>query len=376
MIWTQRTLLLAIAMFLSSVACSAAPSPGEAGIDADTSAAPPLAGELAEERPIIDAIKIAIDRRDYSALNAMETEFRKSRSRTGSGIWKLSVFHWRVLTELGPKKGNCDDRSTDFFKRWIAAAPNQPAPYITRAAVLEDYAWCLRGDGFASSVSGQAFAGFAAKVDEAQKILADHRRIAAVDPHYYAVMERIYIDQGADKDDFKRLLDEGTAQEPDYHYLYFDAYRYYQPQWYGSDAEIDELARYAAARTTRAEGLGMYARYYWHALNCKCAIRNSIDWPTMKTAMRDVMDRYPSDWNAANFARISCEMRDYEEAGKWLNRVKKDYTDAWTDKVEMRRCEAMAQVQKSTIHSAERCPYAAIEAWPNADFEKYCRHPS
>jgi len=47
-----------------------------------------------------------------------------------------------------------------------------------------------------------------------------------------------------------------------------------------------------------------------------------------------------------------------------------------TDEVEMRRCESMAQVQKSTIHSTERCPYAAIEAWPNSDFEKYCRHPS
>lgn len=369
-------------MFLSSVACSAAPPPGDeaaerkATDDTGQRAAPPLAGEAAEQRPIIDGVKAAIVRQDYAGLNAMETEFRRTRSRTSSGIWKLSVFHWRVLAELGPRKGQCDDRSADFFKGWIAATPDQPAPYITRAAVLEDYAWCLRGDGFASNVSTLAFGTFAAKVDEASKVLADHRAIAAIDPHYYAVMERIYIDQRASKADFKRLLEEGTAQEPDYHYLYFDAYRYYQPQWYGSDAEIDELARFAAARTAGTEGLGMYARYYWFATDCKCSIRNSIDWPTMKTAMRDVMDRYPSDWNAANFARISCDMRDYKEAGDWLNRVKTDYSDAWTDKVEMRRCESMAQVQKSTIHSAERCPYAAIESWPNADFEKYCRHPT
>jgi hypothetical protein len=380
-IWTKRTILLVIAM-LSSAACSAAAPLGDEAAkqevisDVGKRAASPLAGEAAEQEPIIDAVKTAIDRHDYNALNRMETEFRKTRSRTGSGIWRLSVFHWRVLTELGPKKGDCQDRSADFFKGWIAATPDQPAPYITRAAVLEDYAWCLRGDGFASSVSALVFGRFAAKVDEASKILADHHRIASIDPHYYAVMERIYIDQGAAKADFKRLLDEGTAQEPDYHYLYFDAYRYYQPQWYGSDAEIDELARYAAARTARTEGLGMYARFYWFATDCKCSIRNSIDWSTMKAAMRDVMDRYPSDWNAANFARISCDMRDYKEAGNWLNRVKKDYSDAWNDEVEMRRCESMAQVQKSTIHSAERCPYAAIEAWPNADFEKYCRHPT
>jgi len=380
-IWTKRTALLVLAMVLPAAACSAAAPFGEQAAnrevidDPGQPGARPLAGEAAEQRPIIDAVKAAIARRDYAALNAMESEFRTTRSRTSSGIWKLSVFHWRVLAELGPKNGQCDDRSADFFKGWMAATPGQPAPYITRAAVLEDDAWCLRGDGVASTVTALAFGSFAAKVDEAAKVLTDHRAIAAIDPHYYAVMERIYIDQGAAKADFKRLLEEGTAREPDYHYLYFDAYRYYQPQWYGSDAEIDELARFAAARSASAEGLGMYARYYWFATDCKCSIQNSIDWPTMKAAMRDVMDRYPSDWNAANFARISCDMRDYEEAGTWLNRVKKDYSDAWSDKVEMRRCEAMSQVQKSTVHSAERCPYAAIEMWPRADFEKYCRPP-
>ena len=240
--------------------------------------------------------------------------------------------------------------------------------------MLEAYAWCLRGDGFAQSVSDQAFEGFGAKVAEARKVLVAHPA-AAIDPQYYAVMELIDIDQGADKADFQKLLDRAAAREPDYHTLYFDAYRYFQPQWYGSDGEVEQLARYAAAHTTRAEGLGMYARFYWHALGCHCVIDRSVDWPTMKQGMLDVWTRYPSDWNAANFARISCQMKDSAEARSWFARVRNDYTAAWTDKDDMRICESMAQFQTSTIHSAERCPYAAIEAWPNADFEKYCRQP-
>ena len=329
MIWPQHTILLVISMILSPAANSVAPP----------------ADEIAEQQTIISAVKEAIHRQDYKALNRMENEFRQTRSRTGSGIWKLSVFHWRVLTELGPRgdEGQCDDRSTNFFQGWLAASPTEPAPYIARAAVLEVYAWCIRGSGYAHSVSEQAFERFGAKVDEARKILTEHRNIASVDPHYYAVMERIYIDQGAEKSDFNQLLDEATSREPDYHYLYFNAYRYFQPQWYGSDAEVDDLARYAAARTARAEGLGLYARFYWFALDCNCAIDRSIDWPTMKKAMRDVMARYPSDWNAANFARISCLMKDPKEAASWFARVEKDYTQAWGDKNEMHRCESVAQ---------------------------------
>jgi hypothetical protein len=216
----------------------------------------------------------------------------------------------------------------------------------------------------------EALESFAAKADEARRLLDQNRDIAAVDPHYYAVMARLYIDQGAEKAEFRQLLDEATAREPNYHYLYFDAYRYFQPQWYGSDTEVDDLARYAAARTT-GEGLGIYARYYWYALDCDCgAIAKSIDWQTMKLAMSDVMAHYPSDWNAANFARISCEMRDPQEARRWFGRVKGDHTIAWNNMEEMLRCQSMAQpLERSTA----RCPYAAREAWSRADVDKYCR---
>ena len=354
-----RTFLLAMAMaFLPAPAAMASP-PGD---------------EIAEHKIVIDAVKTAIERNDYDALNNMETEFRRTRARTTSGIWKLSIFHWRVKTELGPRgEDQCDDRSTGFFDRWLAKTPNEPAPYISRAAVLEAYAWCIRGGGYADSVSDEALEAFAAKVDEARRILDEHRATAAVDPHYYAVMSRILIDQGAEKTEFKQLLEEAAAVDPDYHYVYFDAYRYFQPQWYGSDAEVDAFARYSAARA-KSEGLGMYARYYWYALDCDCGgIAQSIDWPKMKQAMRDVIARYPSDWNAANFARISCVMEDPQEARSWLARVKGDYTVAWTKMPELMRCLEMAQpLERST----ERCPYAAREGWSRADVDEYCRFGS
>lgn len=172
------------------------------------------------------------------------------------------------------------------------------------------------------------------------------------------------------------LLDEATSREPAYHYLYFEAYRYFQPQWYGSDDEVDELARYAAARSKRAEGRGMYARFYWQALDCNCDVEGTLDWPTMKLAMRDVMARYPADWNAANFARIACRMNDADETAAWLGHVSGDPSQAWDDNDEMRRCLRKAQASPAAAErSSQRCAYAAIEQWPNEDFERYCRHP-
>jgi hypothetical protein len=326
--------------------------------------------ERAEQKVIVDAVRTAINGSDYDALNAMEREYRLTRARTGSGSWKLSILHGRILAELGsPGDGQCSDRSSAFFRGWLAKSPDEPAAIISHAAVVENYAWCIRGGGYAREVGRPALDAFADKVAEARRLLDEHRATASVDPHFYAVMERIYIDQAAGKAEFKRLLDEATAREPDYHYLYYDAYRYFQPQWYGSSAEIDQIARYAAERTSSSEGLGMYARYYWFATDCNCPIEGSIDWPLMKRAMRDVMERYPTNWNAANFARISCTMGDPDEAAIWFARDTGDHSVAWSDYNAMLQCERQIRPQRSS----ERCPFAAAEGWSIEDIDKYCR---
>lgn len=329
------------------------------------------ADEIAERDVINDAVKSAIGRNDFDALSQMADRFRRSRARTASGVWKLSVFHSRVLAELGPRgEGQCEDRSADFFRDWMARTPKEAAPYIARAAVLEAQAWCIRGGGYARGVSAPAFASFAAKVGEAQTILSKHQAMASVDPHYYAVMARIFIDRGVKKARFMQMLDEAAAREPNYHTLYFDAYRYFQPQWYGSATEIDELARYAAARMTGNDRPGIYARYYWFVLDCDCDdIDRSADWPTLKQSMRDLTVRYPSAWNAANFARISCVMNDPKETRNWFASVKGDHIVAWPDLSELQRCQRMAPLERST----ERCPFAAREAWSAADVDRYCR---
>lgn len=365
-----QKLILVLASAFVWAAYVFAPSAAEGAEKVTIQAVGEPADEIAEQNVVNDAVKSAVGRNDFGALSQMADHFRRNRTRTVSGVWKLSIFYSRVLAELGPREGRCEDRSAGFFRDWMTRTPQAPAPYVARAAVLEAQAWCIRGGGYARSVSAPNFASFAAKVVEAQTILSEHQAVASVDPHYYAVMARIYIDRAAENAKFKQLLNEATAREPNYHYLYYEAYRYFQPQWYGSTAEIEELARYAAARTTGNDRPGIYARYYWFMLDCKCGdIDRSLDWPTMKQSMQDVMARYPSAWNAANFARISCVMEDPQETQKWLARVKGDHTVAWRDLNELQRCQATAPLERSP----DRCPFAAREAWSAADVDRYCR---
>ena len=122
MISALPAILMVTANVQPAATAEAAPAP------IDTAASVPT-NEAAEQKPIFDAVRSSIERRDYQALNRLAGEFRKTRARTSSGIWKLSVFHWRVLTELGPKNdgADCSDRSETYVPLSMCSGRGLPS---------------------------------------------------------------------------------------------------------------------------------------------------------------------------------------------------------------------------------------------------------
>ena len=287
--------------------------------------------ELAERNAILSKVRAAIAAGDFAALSAMENEFRTSRARTPSGIWRLAMFHVALqayLAEGLEREGGCEYRDAQFVQRWGAATPRNPAPFITDAALLSQQAWCFRGSGYADSVPADAWPKFRQGISAAAEVLDKHSALAASDPEYYAVRLDLLRAQGVSKATFHAVLDKATAREPYYHRTYFNAAWYYLPQWGGSYADVEEFARSAADRTRRVEKRGLYARIFWHLDQCGCHITERVaDWPTLKQSMRDVYDHFPERWNGQYFADLSCRMGDTEEGHRYIKAIHPEATD-------------------------------------------------
>lgn len=323
------------------VAACSAKSEGSLGVvEASTT------DELQERQAIFDRVKRAIETKDFATLNAMESEFRTRRSLTPSGTWKLSSYYagLRAYLNKGKVNGRCVYRAESFLGAWADLAPDAPGAYIVEAMLLLDNAWCHRGGGYARTVRESAWVPYEAGVAAAYQALEEHRAVASVDPEFYSVMAEIYIAQGQDESSFANLLEEATDKEPYYYNTYFKAFRYYLPQWNGSFEEVEKFARSAADQTSSKSDMGTYARVFWYVAECDCDTSfRSMHWPTMKKAMQDVVEQYPNDWNAANFARISCRKADAAEAAKYFAMLKKDDGVAWTDKFEWHQCQKYAK---------------------------------
>jgi hypothetical protein len=302
-----------------------------------TSAAAPLAplqpvasADEHAEKDARDAIiartEAAIAAEDFAALAAMDREFRSSRARTPGGTWNLRVFHLTLQWDLDEgldAEGKCIYRRAPFIARWRAAEPQDPAAAITDAALLLDQAWCYRGDGYAADVPEEAWPKFRDTVARAAAVLESTRRNAAIDPEFYATEIRA-MRGWADDDALARLVAEASAREPAYEHTYTSAALSLLPQWGGSYAEVDALAR-AAAET--AHDRGLYARIYRELDDCGCDIlADAGDWQTMKRSMSEVYARYPVRFNADYFAELSCRMGDGEEGRRYIRALHPEAT--------------------------------------------------
>ena len=383
--WILRLLILLSALTIPAIASPAVAAPFAGLHDVER-----------ERQAIHDQVSEAIAKKDFTGLNRMARDLRIRRARTSGGTWKLADFYASLAFDLRPDRieGQCRNDAAPFVRSWAAAAPAEPAAHIVEARLLIEHAWCFRGAGDADSVSPEAWPLFRRNVDAALKVLDARNRAAAIDPEYYAVMEEIYLYQGRGKAEFRRLLDTGVAREPYYYSLYFQALRYYQPQWHGSNEEADALARYAAEHTKQEDGLGAYARVYWYATQCNCGLDHTgIDKLTMRQAMRDVITRHPSDWNAANFAKLACQIGDGNDAAVYLGMIRPDDGSVWDDQRKWQACVKLAGYSGNVarqwqsafpgpvdpsalpgagVRSTERCASSMLEHWSAAEVATYC----
>jgi hypothetical protein len=302
--------------------------------------------ELAERVAVFDAVKTALDRKDYKALNAMAKGYRERRARTPSGTWKLSYFYHGVMGYLPAENPGapCARVADRLFEDWAKVDPDAPTSYIAHAWAKTSFARCLRGGTRANATPPESIEAMLREVGKARAILEAHRDVASTDPQYYAEMLRIYQVDGTSEAAVRTLLDEAVSREPFYHDVYFTAAQYYLPQWHGNPGDLDHIARIAAKNMSGDDGKGGYVRVFWSLEDCRCMDLDQVDWPLMKQAMLDVMQAYPNDWNAANFARFSCKFGDTPAAAEFFGMMEGEVGADWGHADEYQRCRQMVAI--------------------------------
>ena len=295
--------------------------------------------ELQERMAVSTSIQRAFLQERFAELDRVSSDFRASKSRTSSGLWRLTLFYGG-LSEAMVAQTKGLDRETAYREierktaNWAQSSPNSPAAHIAHSMALIDHAWAYRGGGYAASVKPESWAPFRRYIAMARENLEAHKQVAAVDPRWYETMLTIARAENWDREKFDALLTEALNREPLFYQTYFLALEYLLPKWHGGTQEIEEFAQRAVRLTSKDEGKGMYARIYWVASQTQFQnglfVDSFANWSRMKVGFDDVVAKYPDAWNLNSYAKFSCLAKDKLQTRKLLKRIGSDVLlEAW-----------------------------------------------
>ena len=306
--------------------------------------------ELAQRKEISAEAMNAFLAEDFAKLEQLSTVFRQDKSRTSSGLWKLTLFYAGIAASEKSSK----ERNEAFWSKleakaqaWIAAYPQSPSARIAYSMFLIGHGWHFRGGNYASAVPPEAWEPFYRYIGLARDNLERNKATASVDPRWYETMMTVARAQNWDRKRFDALLNEALDKEPYFYQTYFLALEYLLPKWHGGIKDIEQFANQAVARTVRTEGQGMYARIYWFASQTQFENelfdRSLIDWSKMKAGFEDVVARYPDAWNINNYARFACLAKDKTTTRELFVRIKENpVREAWSPIVLFSHCQQWA----------------------------------
>lgn len=146
--------------------------------------------ELNERARIDNEVRHLFIAGKFDELKRLANEYRAAKTRTSSGLWYLTLFYggfYRVASSSIQDEAYWQ-RILAKSTAWIDQYPNSPTPHLVHANMLLQYAWKFRGDGYASTVSKEAWQPFRDHVEEARQYLEKYKTIADADPYWYRLM--------------------------------------------------------------------------------------------------------------------------------------------------------------------------------------------
>ncbi len=215
---------------------------------------------------------------------------------------------------------------------------------MSRAYV--SHGWAYRGSGTSSSVSQEDSARLHEYLGLAREALLARADAGKADPNWHWQMLRLARLQAWPEDKYFAFAKATLDTFPYYYDIYFAVADKLLPQWGGSLGRLEAFAEHAAERTKATDGRSLYGRIYWSTydmLGSERLARGELDWPKIRTALDDMVKRYPDPWNLNFFARAACDAGDKATAARVLRLVgDKVEPDAWDDRGHYVRCRNLA----------------------------------
>ena len=276
----------------------------------------------------------------YDTLDCIADAARANKTKFHGGFWKIHAIYTGLENPVdnGAHATEADwNDHIDRLNRWISAKPDSVTARIALAKVYINFAWHARGNGFADKVTDNGWRLVGERTHQAEEILKEAYKLPVKCPEWYLTAQQVAQLQGTDKEQLTKLLEQATAFEPTYQYIYRMHANLLAAKWYGGDGDEEKFAAEAADRIGGTEGDILYFQIASLAI-CPCT-DDEVDlkllsWPRIQKGFQALTEKSgPSLINMNLLAYMAIREKDATLADQTFARIGENWeSDLWRTK--------------------------------------------
>jgi hypothetical protein len=286
-----------------------------------------------ERQEMFNMVTRCLSKKNYTELDNYARKLRTSKTRDFYGTWQLVKFYDAVSTPLSYGNSNGRGGATDDqwqshlgkLEQWIKNDPGSITARIAYANTLEDYAWEARGSGYASEVTDQEQRSCDERLEKAEKVFNDARKLPENCPYLYTVMFFYAKAQGWDIERYNKIFNEAVRQEPDYEPNYLAKAAYLMPRWNGNEGDMEQFAEDLLKRIGGKEGYRIYyliAREQASYYQGNVTDNTSLSWEKIKKGYEAEVELFGDNVPRLNyFCKMAVNANDDKTARKLMKKI-------------------------------------------------------
>ncbi len=288
-------------------------------------------------KEISQKLRTLLTSKNFSELDKMAAGFRTSKAQTANGSWHLGIFYSEMAQCNAPVAEADRKARIELLGEWVRARPDSITARVALADIYISYAWDARGDDYADTVTDAGWRLFKLRLQQAQDILTQARKLQAKCPAWWNRMQVVARGLEWDSVAYDRLFREAVAFEPDYSRFYKEKAEFLLPRWYGREGDWQKFAAEAANKLDGEAGDILYARIGWYMHErriYKGFIRDSgYSWDRMRKGLEAICKRYPRSLTpVSELAYLAYQIADRRSAQALYERLGKNVdTGIWGD---------------------------------------------
>lgn len=342
---------------------------------------PAGADEIADRNQLNEQVRNLYLQKNFSSLNSIYLDALNKKTKTASGTMLLWHYYqafnkyYEILFADQTQDWKNAQQGLDLWERQY---PQSAAPKILRARLLSAKAKAYGNSKFLnpskascdtklpvldqiqlkifSSIPSSADANTAeftgiscyfAYNDLLKEYMQKINSTVQNDPEWFTTQ----LDEFKSDSDTSKCLNafnEGVKKHPGYYNIYFHAVTCRVSEDRQKRMQMREyIARLAATNTKATDGDALYSRVYW-VINSYCCKKNlrketMVDWSRMQKSINQVVKKYPTQWNYANFAAIACRAGDQQLTNKLFLSIPQYNHSDWDNAETYDYCKSFAK---------------------------------